>query len=76
MPGRVAGRQRQAAGHDLRARGSHRRFETFIEVVDQRPAYSIVALNAPVGYLNQASAGRSDMRPRGPGPAGSARLLP
>ena len=24
------------------------RFETFIDVVDQRPSYSIIALNAPV----------------------------
>lgn len=28
------------------------RMPTFMEVVDQRPQYSIIALNAPVGYLN------------------------
>jgi predicted RNase H-like nuclease len=33
------------------------RLESFIEVVDQRPAYSVVALNAPVGYLNSAAVG-------------------
>jgi predicted RNase H-like nuclease len=33
------------------------RLETFIDVVDQRPAYSIIALNAPVGGLEQASSG-------------------
>lgn len=27
------------------------RLESFVEVVDQRPTYSIIALNAPVGYL-------------------------
>jgi predicted RNase H-like nuclease len=34
-----------------------RRVPTFIEVVDERPAYSVVALNAPIGYLNAASPG-------------------
>lgn len=33
------------------------RLETFIEVVDMRPAYSTVALNVPIGNLNQALAG-------------------
>ena len=33
------------------------RMATFIEVVDQRPPYSIVALNAPVGGLNEAKVG-------------------
>lgn len=33
------------------------RLDTFIDVVDQRPSYSIVALNAPVGGLNQAKVG-------------------
>jgi predicted RNase H-like nuclease len=30
---------------------------TFVDVVDQRPSFSVIALNAPVGYLNQAVAG-------------------
>jgi len=29
----------------------------FSEVVDQRPSYSVIALNAPVGYLDHAAAG-------------------
>jgi predicted RNase H-like nuclease len=33
------------------------RIEQFIDVLDQRPAYSVIALNAPVGYLNAAKAG-------------------
>lgn len=33
------------------------RLETFIEVVDMRPAYSTVALNVPIGNLNRALAG-------------------
>jgi predicted RNase H-like nuclease len=34
-----------------------RRVGSFIEIVDERPSYSIVALNAPIGYLNAAKAG-------------------
>ena len=37
------------------------RLETFIDVVDQKPAYSVVALNAPVGGLNQVKTGRKDL---------------
>jgi predicted RNase H-like nuclease len=33
------------------------RMDTFVDVVDMRPAYSIVALNAPVGGLEKASIG-------------------
>jgi predicted RNase H-like nuclease len=33
------------------------RMDTFVDVVDMRPAYSIIALNAPVGGLDQATAG-------------------
>jgi predicted RNase H-like nuclease len=33
------------------------RMEKFIDVLDQRPAYSVIALNAPIGYLNVAKAG-------------------
>lgn len=33
------------------------RLETFADVVDMRPGYAIVALNAPVGGLEQATAG-------------------
>lgn len=33
------------------------RLPTFIEVVDQRPAYAAVALNAPVGYRSEAELG-------------------
>lgn len=33
------------------------RLETFMDVVDMRPAYSAVALNAPVGGLNRAMEG-------------------
>jgi predicted RNase H-like nuclease len=29
----------------------------FSEVIDQRPSYSIIAVNAPVGYLNKAHPG-------------------
>ena len=29
----------------------------FSEVLDQRPSYAVIALNAPVGYLDQASLG-------------------
>ena len=36
------------------------KLERFIDVVDQRPSYSTVALNAPVGYLSHtAEGGRS-----------------
>jgi predicted RNase H-like nuclease len=35
------------------------RLETFIDVVDQRPAYSVIALNAPVGGLGRGSAVKS-----------------
>jgi predicted RNase H-like nuclease len=33
------------------------RLETFVDVVDQRPSYSVIALNAPIGGLNQATTG-------------------
>jgi predicted RNase H-like nuclease len=33
------------------------RLETFMDVVDMRPAYSTIALNAPVGGLDRAIAG-------------------
>ena len=33
------------------------RLETFVDVVDQKPSYSVIALNAPVGGLNQAKTG-------------------
>jgi predicted RNase H-like nuclease len=33
------------------------RLESFVDVVDQRPAYSIIAVNAPIGYLNHAHVG-------------------
>jgi predicted RNase H-like nuclease len=33
------------------------RLPTFIEVVDQRPAYATIALNAPVGYLDESDLG-------------------
>jgi predicted RNase H-like nuclease len=33
------------------------RIETFVDVVDMRPSYSIIALNAPVGGLERAQAG-------------------
>jgi predicted RNase H-like nuclease len=33
------------------------RLESFVEVVDQRPAYSTIALNAPIGNMNQAISG-------------------
>ena len=33
------------------------RLATFIDVVDQRPSYSPIALNAPIGRLNQANVG-------------------
>jgi predicted RNase H-like nuclease len=33
------------------------RLPTFTEVMDQRPAHAVIALNAPVGYLNGAQAG-------------------
>jgi len=29
----------------------------FTEVLDQRPTYSVIALNAPIGYLNEAAMG-------------------
>jgi predicted RNase H-like nuclease len=31
--------------------------ETFVDVLDQRPAFSTIALNAPIGYLEQYEAG-------------------
>jgi predicted RNase H-like nuclease len=34
-----------------------RRVDSFIEVVDERPSFSIVGLNAPVGYLNATKVG-------------------
>lgn len=33
------------------------RMPSFVEVIDQRPQYSTIALNAPVGYLNHAVTG-------------------
>ena len=33
------------------------RLDSFVDVVDTRPAYSTIALNAPIGNLNQAIAG-------------------
>ena len=33
------------------------RLDTFVEVVDMRPAFSTIALNAPIGNLNQAITG-------------------
>lgn len=33
------------------------RLDTFVDVVDQRPAYSTIALNAPIGNLKQAITG-------------------
>jgi predicted RNase H-like nuclease len=33
------------------------RLDHFVDVLDQRPGYSTIALNAPVGYLSQAAAG-------------------
>jgi predicted RNase H-like nuclease len=33
------------------------RLDAFVEVVDMRPAYSVVALNAPVGGLERAASG-------------------
>jgi predicted RNase H-like nuclease len=30
---------------------------SFVDVLDQRPTYSVIALNAPVGYLDQGAAG-------------------
>jgi predicted RNase H-like nuclease len=33
------------------------RVDSFVDVVDMRPAYSVVALNAPVGGLDQATIG-------------------
>ncbi len=33
------------------------RISSFIDVVDQRPAYSTIALNAPVGYLTHTAMG-------------------
>ena len=52
----MAGRRSQTPRHDLRAEDPIR-LETFIDVVDQRPAYSVIALNAPVGGLEQATTG-------------------
>jgi predicted RNase H-like nuclease len=31
--------------------------ETFVDVIDQRPAFAIVALNAPIGYLEEFEPG-------------------
>jgi predicted RNase H-like nuclease len=33
------------------------RMESFMDVVDQRPSYTVVTLNAPVGGLNEAKVG-------------------
>jgi predicted RNase H-like nuclease len=33
------------------------RMETFVDVVDQRPAYSVIALNAPIGYMHESKPG-------------------
>jgi predicted RNase H-like nuclease len=33
------------------------RMDRFIDVVDQRPTYTVLALNAPVGYLNATKSG-------------------
>ena len=52
----VARRAGQAAGDGLRTRGAAAPV-TFTEVVDMRPSYSVIALNAPVGYLDIAAAG-------------------
>jgi predicted RNase H-like nuclease len=30
---------------------------SFVDVLDQRPSFSVIALNAPVGYLDQSAAG-------------------
>jgi predicted RNase H-like nuclease len=30
---------------------------TFVDVLDERPAYSVIAVNAPIGYLDQAVVG-------------------
>ncbi len=38
------------------------RLDTFIDVVDQRPAFSVVALNAPVGASTRRRPGE-DLRP-------------
>lgn len=34
-----------------------KRVNTFVEVVDERPSYSVIALNAPIGYLNKTKVG-------------------
>jgi predicted RNase H-like nuclease len=33
------------------------RIESFVDVIDMRPSYSIIALNAPIGGLDQATTG-------------------
>jgi predicted RNase H-like nuclease len=33
------------------------RLETFIDVIDQRPSYSVIAVDAPIGYLDKTVAG-------------------
>jgi predicted RNase H-like nuclease len=33
------------------------RLDSFVDVVDQRPSYSTIALNAPIGNMNQAVSG-------------------
>lgn len=34
--------------------------ESFIDVLDQRPAFATIALNAPIGYLNSSRSGGRD----------------
>ena len=52
----LAGRARQTARDDLRPRGPQL-ITPFSEVLDQRPTFAVIALNAPVGYLDMAAAG-------------------
>jgi predicted RNase H-like nuclease len=33
------------------------RLETFIDVIDQRPSYSVIAVDAPIGYLDKTVTG-------------------
>ena len=39
----------------------------FSDVLDQRPTYAVIALNAPVGYLDQGAAGGRTCDRRGAG---------
>src|SRR5580698_8949002 len=32
-------------------------FATFTEVLDERPSFSVIALNAPIGYVDESHAG-------------------